>query len=215
MNRAKYIVAATLLLVSVSALRAQKPAGSHSLTVSWGAAMPTGNDGFLNKTALVVPGVSWEYNFSRVVSAGASLGWLRGSEKKKITTDRISTGGDAPDVVTGRSWRTLSLVPLQIHARYFPLGKKQSRFQPYLTIAAGAQYGRFHISGDQINPASKDNFAAVFTPDAGVRFFPHANGGLYLDARCYWQYGANSWSYTNTGSQQYLGFGIGAGFSIF
>lgn len=197
-----------MLLVSVSASKAQKPAGNHSVALSWSVAVPSGNDGFLNNVTLVTPNVSWEYSFSPTISAGMSLGLMYGDEKER-TTDRIPTG-----LVSGPSDRRLTLVPLQAHVRYFPLGKKEVRFQPYVTIAAGAQYGRFHITGDQIQTNSTDNFAVVLTPDLGVRFYPRAGSGFYLDASCYWQYGGNSWSYTNTGSQQFIGFRITATFSF-
>lgn len=200
------------MLVSVSALKAQKPARNQSAELGWGVAIPLGSDGFLNKTTWTTANAGWEYRIHPKVSAGLSLGWMYADESG-ITRDRLSAGG-VTDEVSGNSHRKLTLVPLQIQVRYFPLGN-EDRIQPYLTLAGGAQYADFYISGDQIQTGSDKNVAAVFTPDAGVRFFPVAGSGLYIDARCYWQYAANGWSYTNTGSQQYLGFRVGVGFPVF
>lgn len=206
MTRKLYLLALLLLLITPAA-RSQEVSSKNSLNIGWGIAFPAQGN-FENNTSFVVPSLGYERLISPKFSAGFSAGMLY-TKESGVTRDRCCDGA----LIDGYSDRKLSLIPLQLYARYFPTGGSGASFQPFLSVAGGVQYACFQITGDQINTSRRNNWAGVFTPELGVRYA--AGKRTYIDLSGYFQYGGNKWALMKTTSQQYFGVRAGIGFNIF
>lgn len=104
---------------------AQEANHRHSLSLQWGVYIPTGK-GFLNRATTISPVLEWEWRASNAVSIGAGIGYTRGAERN-YTRDTYEG-----DLVTGPSDRSLTLMPLTAHFRWFPTTSPQHRLRPFI-----------------------------------------------------------------------------------
>ena len=140
---------------------AQEANHRHSLSLQWGVYIPTGK-GFLNRATTISPVLEWEWRASNAVSIGAGIGYTRGAERN-YTRDTYEG-----DLVTGPSDRSLTLMPLTAHFRWFPTTSPQHRLRPFIGAGIGVQYAVFRIEGELINKSEVQSWGAVVRPEAGV-----------------------------------------------
>lgn len=208
MNRFGYILAIAMAS-GVFAGKSQTSDHRNSVTVGWGVSIPAGNGNFAGKASWVSPSLDWEYRLLPVLSAAVSAGYAYFDEKG-VTRDRFDG-----DITDGYTSRTLSLLPLQVGMRYFPFGAGEGSFQPYLFVAGGVRYARFHITGDLIPSGNVKNWSGVVTPGVGLRYHPRRCKKIWLDLRGSWQWGGNGWVLLDTKSQRSVGVNVGVGVVIF
>ena len=163
---------------------AQEANHRHSLSLQWGVYIPTGK-GFLNRATTISPVLEWEWRASNAVSIGAGIGYTRGAERN-YTRDTYEG-----DLVTGPSDRSLTLMPLTAHFRWFPTTSPQHRLRPFIGAGIGVQYAVFRIEGELINKSEVQSWGAVVRPEAGVSFCPQQNGRICIEIKCGWQYATN------------------------
>ena len=181
---------------------AQEANHRHSLSLQWGVYIPTGK-GFLNRATTISPVLEWEWRASNAVSIGAGIGYTRGAERN-YTRDTYEG-----DLVTGPSDRSLTLMPLTAHFRWFPTTSPQHRLRPFIGAGIGVQYAVFRIEGELINKSEVQSWGAVVRPEAGVSFCPQQNGRICIEIKCGWQYATNKFPIMSIESLQ--GVQISAG----
>lgn len=196
-----------ILLLKASGLHAQAPpSGSHSLFADWGITVPS-KSSFTDRTTYVAPQLGYEYRLSAIFSAGITLG-ISHSNERAMTTDKYNG-----DWVDGNTHRKLTLIPLQVQFRCFPLGNGRTRLQPYLGLSGGVQYARFYLSGDAVQTAETSGWGGVITPHVGLRY-SKPQSGLFFDLAVQWQSSSNEWKAVDSPSQRNIGVRLGVGYTI-
>lgn len=180
----RHIVCAALLLLPFGA--GAQPQNRHSLEVTWGLSIPSGSH-FSDETGFTAFSLRWEYRIIPQLAIGASAGFDRHGESGM--TEDFFNG----DLVTGYTDRTLVQIPLLAHARYYPIGGRNSVLQPYAGVGIGAQWARFEITGEMINTSQADSWGFAVMPEIGTRIYPMRGGRLWLDARIAFRSAGNRW----------------------
>jgi outer membrane scaffolding protein for murein synthesis (MipA/OmpV family) len=204
MKTALNILLATLFCTVAISAAAQR----HSVSLGWGASIPTGGENFRNKTSVISPSVAWEYRLTPHLSAGLSTGYGYAGETG-VTRD-MQNG----DRVDGYSERRLTLVPVQARLRLFPLGSRETMFRPFVTLSGGGQYARFRITGEAIYSSNATNFEGLLSAGGGVRCHPRADKGLFVELSGDWQWAGNAFEVMNTRSQRSVEIRLGVGFTM-
>jgi hypothetical protein len=199
-----------LATVVFSAVAVSAAAQNSSVSLGWGASIPTGGGNFRNETCWISPSVDWDWRFVPHLSLGVSAGYGLAVEKG-VTHDLY--GGD---IVDGYTDRRLSTVPLLARVRWFPLGGRESLLRPFVSLSGGGQYARFDITGDAINSSVTKSFGALFSAGLGVRLHPvpAAAKGFFVELSGGWRWAGNKFEIMNTKSQRGIELRLGAGFSM-
>jgi outer membrane receptor protein involved in Fe transport len=195
-----------ILICSVCAQNVRAQTRNQSVSVAWGVSLPAG-DAYIEKMSARNLSLEWDYRIMPRLSAGVSLGY--GSNSSNKGSGNVFFDGA---LVSGRREKKLNIVPIMARLDYFPLGDANTLFSPYLGIGAGVQYAKFQIKGDYIVSSTRKNWSENFSVRAGVRIRPLEAGRFFLDARCLWSYGGNSWSPAGVDSIRQFGVMAAAGF---
>lgn len=195
----------TVCCVCATNLHAQ--GHKQSLSFNWGVTIPA-NGGFVDKTGFVNPSLEWSYRVLPFLSAGASLGYGYNSDKGE--GDENFDGS----YISGMREKSLAVVPLMLHADFFPCGASEAMLRPYLGVGVGIQHATFEITGDNIVTSSGKGWAESFSARVGTRICPPSSDKLFFDVRALWQHAGNDWSAAGVGSVRGFGITIGAGFTF-
>lgn len=175
-----------LLLPLGAGAQAQSQIKRHSMEITWGPSIPSGSN-FTERTGWSAFTLRWEYRIIPQLAMGLSAGFDRCGENGM--TEDFFNG----DLVTGYTERKVTLFPLAVHARYYPIAGRTHVMQPYIGIGAGAQWARFDITGETINTSRGENWAATAMPEVGTRIYPVRGGRLWFDVKVALRFAGNSW----------------------
>lgn len=161
------------------------------------------------KQAMPMPALGYEFMLAPRLSLGIGGSYMTG-EYKGETEDYFDN-----DFVTAYSRRKLTLVPVQLWARYFVYDTGVNILVPYAALGAGVQYADFFITGDNIQTSGTINWGIAVTPEIGLRVYIDSARSIFMDARANWTWGSNKWPvYDNNKSQTRLGIQLAVGFSL-
>lgn len=189
-------------------VRAQtrKPARNdkQSVSVAWGATLPTGN-GYIDKAGVANVSLEWNYRLFPIFSTGVSVGYTGLSDRGEADQSFDGT------FYSGYRAKELDAVPIMARFDLFPLGDAETLFRPYMGAGVGVRYAKFRITGDAIPTSARDGWAEGFSARVGTRIYPAKRGRFFWDIRCTWDHGGNAWPKAKVKSIQNLGVMAGFG----
>lgn len=178
----------------------------HSVSVGWSALLPAGDNQFIDRTLPANLHVDYHYHLSGLFSVGADVGYGKNSHAADMRVEYEQ------DVINGFARKEMTAIPIQVQARYFPLGRGLHMVQPYVSVAAGMQYTKYSITGDNVSLSRMSEWKPVVSAQAAVRLSPSSLGGFFVDAAAGWSYCTSKWNTLHTNPIQNISLALKAGY---